>query len=248
MNQQTLLDGLNQAQQAVVTADFGPILVLAGPGSGKTRVLIHRIAYLIHKKVPGFRILAITFTNKAANEMRRRIKALLGTKSDSQLAVTVGTFHGVCAKILRKHAAKAGLRSDFTILDGDQQLAVVKQALAQLNLAPALPGFGPHMAQIFPDGSDPYAEDLDLFDPRTVLRTISRLKCEGLGPDHPIELSSAIPKRQPRYLAQVAAGRRRSPDRNLPPCPLDSPFRSYYSNYHLTIISPSPSSSVSSSA
>lgn len=82
--------------------------------------------------IPGSSILAVTFTNKAANEMRRRIKALLGIKSDSLLQVTVGTFHGICVKILRAHAAEAGLAPNFLIFDADQQQELVAQAVAQV--------------------------------------------------------------------------------------------------------------------
>lgn len=127
------LDGLNVQQHTAVTAGDGPILVLAGPGSGKTRVLTHRIAYLIRdKNVPPWQILAVTFTNKAAREMRHRVEELL----DGRLrGLTMGTFHAVCARILRQEADSLPYYDkDFVIFDTGDQQQVVKQALADLNL------------------------------------------------------------------------------------------------------------------
>lgn len=126
-----LLDVLNPAQRQAVEAGEGPILVLAGPGSGKTRVLTHRIAYLVGRlHIPPYRIMAVTFTNKAAREMKARLENLIGAGNLSDL--TIGTFHSVCAWILRREAAAAGLDSHFLIYDEDDQERVAKQALADL--------------------------------------------------------------------------------------------------------------------
>ncbi len=127
-----LLEGLNDAQREAVTAPQRGVLVLAGAGSGKTRVLVHRIAWLI--QVEGahpWNILAVTFTNKAAAEMRTRIEALLHTPVGG---MWVGTFHGLCHRLLRAHFQDAGLPQGFQILDSDDQLRVVKRVVRELNL------------------------------------------------------------------------------------------------------------------
>ena len=127
------LDGLNEAQRTAVTAPPGPILVLAGPGSGKTRVLTHRIVYLIREmKVSPWHILAVTFTNKAAKEMRHRVEAMM----DGRLrGLMMGTFHATCARILRRETDNlAYYDRDFVIFDTADQQQVVKQALKDLNL------------------------------------------------------------------------------------------------------------------
>lgn len=127
-----LLSNLNPQQQQAVTAGQGPILVLAGPGSGKTRVLTHRIAYLIRALgVNPYHILAVTFTNKAAREMENRLSNLIG--SDNR-GLTLGTFHATCARILRREAEYLPFSSNFVIFDADDQLGLVKQALADQNL------------------------------------------------------------------------------------------------------------------
>jgi DNA helicase-2/ATP-dependent DNA helicase PcrA len=128
-----LLAKLNDAQRAAVSAPPGPVLVLAGPGSGKTRVLTHRIAYLIQEmKVPAWHILAVTFTNKAAREMEHRIEGLLGGRPEG---LTMGTFHAICARILRRESDNLTYYSrDFAIFDTADQLQVVKQALADLDI------------------------------------------------------------------------------------------------------------------
>lgn len=128
-----ILDGLNPQQRAAVEAPDGPTLILAGPGSGKTRVLTSRVAYLIGARhVYPYRIMAVTFTNKAAREMRDRLTHLAGADKTGDL--TLGTFHSICARLLRREAHHAGLDRDFTIYDSDDQLSVVKAALAELNL------------------------------------------------------------------------------------------------------------------
>ncbi len=133
MSELELTAGLNEAQTAAVTAGMGPLLILAGPGSGKTRVLTHRIAYLIQEHgLPPWRILAVTFTNKAAKEMRHRIAALLG---DHPRGLTMGTFHATCAGILRREADRLPYHTDaFVIFDTDDQKQVMKQTLRDLNL------------------------------------------------------------------------------------------------------------------
>ena len=122
-----ILQGLNEAQQQAVLHTDGPLLIVAGPGSGKTRVITHRIAYLVgQRRVPPWQILAVTFTNKAAREMRDRLDRLLPGRGP---AVTMGTFHAVCARILRRHGARVALNSNFTIYDQDDQLDAVKSAM-----------------------------------------------------------------------------------------------------------------------
>lgn len=129
----SILDGLNPQQRSAVEAPDGPTLILAGPGSGKTRVLTSRVAYLIGvRDVYPYRIMAVTFTNKAAREMRDRLTRMAGADKTGDL--TLGTFHSICARILRREAQHAGLDRDFTIYDSDDQINVVKAALAELNL------------------------------------------------------------------------------------------------------------------
>lgn len=126
------LNDLNPQQYQAVTAGLGPVLVLAGPGSGKTRVLTRRIAYLISEMgIQPYHILAVTFTNKAAREMESRVVELVG----SQLrGLTLGTFHATCARILRIEAEHLPIQSNYVIFDTDDQLSVVKRALEDLNL------------------------------------------------------------------------------------------------------------------
>ncbi len=127
------LEDLNPIQQEAAKATEGPVLVLAGAGSGKTRVLTYRVAYLISQhQISPDNILVVTFTNKAAGEMRERILQLLGKSSNQPL---MGTFHSICAKILRKEAHNAGLNPGFSIYDESDALDAIKQAMAKLNLA-----------------------------------------------------------------------------------------------------------------
>jgi DNA helicase-2/ATP-dependent DNA helicase PcrA len=122
-----ILNPLNDAQRAAVTAPSGPVLVLAGAGSGKTRVLVHRVAWLVEAEgAAAHSILAVTFTNKAAGEMRARIEALLGIPGS---ALWVGTFHGIAHRLLRLHWREANLPQGFQILDGDDQLRIIKKLL-----------------------------------------------------------------------------------------------------------------------
>lgn len=127
-----ILKGLNEAQKEVVLSTEGPVLVLAGAGSGKTKALTHRIAYLIEEKnIAPENILAITFTNKAAKEMTERIKNLLGGRSAMP---AMGTFHSICAKILRKEAHLLGYPHNFIIFDQDDSIKIIKDSLKKMNI------------------------------------------------------------------------------------------------------------------
>ena len=129
-----LLNGLNPEQQKAVKATDGPLLIMAGAGSGKTRVLTHRIAYLmVEKQVNPYNILAITFTNKAAREMRERIQRLMGGAADE---IWISTFHSMCVRILRRDIDRIGFNRNFTILDTTDQLSVIKSILKDKNIDP----------------------------------------------------------------------------------------------------------------
>src|SRR4051795_11206230 len=131
-NIDALLEGLNEPQREAVTHGEGPLLVLAGAGSGKTRVLTHRIAYLIGTgQAKASEILAITFTNKAANEMRERVEMLVGNRVR---AMWVMTFHSACARILRADAHRLGYTRSFTIYDSADQRRLIKQCLDELDI------------------------------------------------------------------------------------------------------------------
>src|SRR5918994_874964 len=135
------LTSLNPEQQEAVLHTEGPLLILAGAGSGKTRVIAHRIAYLVAEgHVAPDRILAVTFTNKAAEEMRTRVETLLSVDCRQ---MWISTFHALCARILRREAPHLGLSRDFVIYDSADQLTVIKQAMRELgvddaSLAPRL--------------------------------------------------------------------------------------------------------------
>ncbi|MDX8365185.1 DNA helicase PcrA [Cytobacillus sp. IB215665] len=147
-----LLTGLNPQQQEAVKATDGPLLIMAGAGSGKTRVLTHRIAYLMtEKEIAPWNILAITFTNKAAREMKDRIQSLLGPAAEE---IWISTFHSMCVRILRKDIDRIGINRNFSILDSSDQQSVVKNILKEKNIDPKK------------------------FDPRTILSTISSAKNE----------------------------------------------------------------------
>jgi DNA helicase-2/ATP-dependent DNA helicase PcrA len=127
-----ILTTLNPAQREAVESIKGPVLILAGPGSGKTRVITHRVAYLVRVcGVSPQHIMAVTFTNKAAREMKERLGQLLGQMAE---ALTLGTFHAICARILRHEGGAVGLDSHFVIYDDDDQLRLMKQTMEELNL------------------------------------------------------------------------------------------------------------------
>ena len=127
-----IYDILNDKQQEAVYHTDGPLLILAGAGSGKTRVLTHRIAYLIEEKgINPWNILAITFTNKAAGEMRERVDKLVGVGSES---VWVSTFHSMCVRILRRHIERLGFDTNFTIYDADDQKTLMRDVCRLLGI------------------------------------------------------------------------------------------------------------------
>src|ERR687894_1523907 len=131
---ETYLEDLNPAQREAVLATEGPLLVIAGAGSGKTRVLTYRVAHLIRAiGAKPQEILAITFTNKAAAEMRTRLEDLLGPVAN---AIWILTFHSACGRILRREAPRLGYRSNFTIYDQADQVRLVKQCLEELERDP----------------------------------------------------------------------------------------------------------------
>ncbi len=145
MDLSVILNPLNDAQRAAVTAPIGPVLVLAGAGSGKTRVLIHRIAWLIQTEgVSAHSILAVTFTNKAAAEMRSRVERLLGIPGT---ALWLGTFHGLAHRLLRLHWREAGLPQGFQILDAEDQLRLIRKLLKGAGLEES--GWAPKDVQYF---------------------------------------------------------------------------------------------------
>src|SRR2546422_11695919 len=126
------LDSLNPEQREAVLHINGPLLILAGAGSGKTRVITSRIAYLVGDgHAQPHEVLAVTFTNKAAEEMRGRVASLLGSDVGG---MWVSTFHALCARLLRREAPAIGLSRDFVIYDSSDQLTVVKQALKELHI------------------------------------------------------------------------------------------------------------------
>src|SRR5687768_12021626 len=127
-----ILHGLNEAQLAAVTESEGPAMVIAGAGSGKTRVLTTRIAYLLERGIRPWEILSLTFTNKAAGEMKERIAQMLGP--DSVRDLWMGTFHSVFARILRRNAEQLGYTSSFTIYDSDDSLAAIKRIMEMLHI------------------------------------------------------------------------------------------------------------------
>ena len=128
----SIYDTLNEQQRDAVYHTEGPLLILAGAGSGKTRVLTHRIAYLIEEKgVNPWNILAITFTNKAAGEMRERVDNLVGFGSES---IWVSTFHSTCVRILRRYIDRIGYDTNFTIYDSDDQKTLMRDICKQLNI------------------------------------------------------------------------------------------------------------------
>ncbi len=176
LEQRDLLAGLNAPQQQAVTTTEGPLLILAGPGSGKTRVITHRIAYLVqHEQISPWRILAVTFTNKAAREMRERLEKLVGINESKEM--NIGTFHAICARVLRIEAdylAPLGLNRSFVIFDTDDQNTLIKRAIKELNL------------------------DEKQYRPATIQGLISRAKNDLQVPEQMAELAA-------KYIEEVAA-------------------------------------------
>lgn len=161
-----LIEGMNPRQQEAVLHTEGPLLLMAGAGSGKTRVLTHRIAYLIEEKeVNPWNILAITFTNKAAREMKERVNKLLAHGGDD---VWVSTFHSMCVRILRRDVDFIGYNRNFTILDPSEQLTLMKRVLKELNIDPKK------------------------YDPRSILGTISNAKNELQNPEQYANLQGSF--------------------------------------------------------
>ena len=131
---ENLLAGLSDRQREAVTHTDGPLLIVAGPGSGKTRVMAHRVAYLVGEKgIPPWKILAVTFTNKAARELRERCERLVGVGSNE---LQVRTFHGFCSRVLRTDGERVGLKPEFTIYDTDDQARVARKILDDLDVDP----------------------------------------------------------------------------------------------------------------
>jgi DNA helicase-2/ATP-dependent DNA helicase PcrA len=153
----SLVVGLNERQREAVLHGEGPLVVFAGAGSGKTRVITHRVAHLVAERgVPPWRILAVTFTNKAAAEMRQRLSALLPQGASK---LWVGTFHAICARLLRRHAEQIGLNRDFVIYDDGDQRAMLTRIVRDLGL------------------------DERRYHPRALAGVINRAKNEAVGPD-----------------------------------------------------------------
>ena len=152
-----LLQGLNNKQQEAVKSVAGPLLIMAGAGSGKTRVLTHRVAYIIEQNLANpWNILAITFTNKAAREMRERVDKLMGEGAED---IWVSTFHALCVRILRRNAERIGYERAFNIASTSEQRTLVKRLLAALNV------------------------DSKQYTPRTILGTISNAKNNMVTPE-----------------------------------------------------------------
>ncbi|HRZ94999.1 MAG TPA: UvrD-helicase domain-containing protein [Candidatus Moranbacteria bacterium] len=150
-----ILEKLNNSQKEAVTTTEGPVLIIAGAGSGKTRALTHRVAYLIcEKRVRPGNILAVTFTNKAAQEMKERIKSLLESNGGDANFPVMGTFHSICVKILRREIDKIGFKTSFNIFDDQDQLALMKRTMKEMQI------------------------DVEQFRPKAILGAISKAKNE----------------------------------------------------------------------
>ena len=168
---------LNPEQRAAIEHGDGPLMVLAGAGTGKTRVLVHRIAQLVETGTAPWEILAVTFTNKAAGEMRHRLRQLLGDGAD---AMWIGTFHATCAKLLRRFGGCVGLTRSFVIFDDDDQIKLIEKLLKETGLD-------------------------EQVSPRTILSRIDRAKNRGLDPVAPTGVfDDVIEKIYPLYQAQLA--------------------------------------------
>ena len=154
-----ILEGLNPNQREAVEYVDGPLLIIAGPGSGKTRVITHRIAYLVNTcGVSPHRIAAVTFTNKAAREMRERLVPLLGAAAKE---LTVGTFHAFCAMVLRREGDKIGLDRNYSIYDDSDQISLLKRAMEDANVDPKK--FAPRAIQSVISGAKSQLVDVEAF-------------------------------------------------------------------------------------
>ena len=161
------MSGLNREQNEAVVHTAGPLLVLAGPGSGKTRVLVNRIAHMVGPQgIFPSQILAVTFTNKAAQEMKKRVEQLIGVHARE---LSMGTFHSISLNILRKHALELGFPERFVVYDDSDQLALIKECANKLEL------------------------DDKKFPPRTLLDKISRAKDQCQSPSAFAQKSSGNP-------------------------------------------------------
>ena len=177
-------DGLNEAQKRAVEHGDGPLLLLAGAGSGKTKTLTHRIAYLVAEQgVPSASILAVTFTNKAAKEMRERLASLLGQKADDRAFMPwMGTFHSICVRMLRYDGEHIGIPKNFVILDEADRTSFIKQVMKELGVSEKT------------------------HTPRSISSMISSAKNEGVSPSEYAE-TATLPMQQivadvyPRYEA-----------------------------------------------
>jgi len=168
---------LNPEQRAAVEHGDGPLMLLAGAGTGKTRVLVHRIARLVESGTPPWAILAVTFTNKAAGEMRQRLRQLMG---DAASAMWIGTFHASCARLLRRFGEALGLTRSFVIFDDDDQMKLVEKLLKETGLD-------------------------EQVSPRTILSRIDRAKNRGIDPMTPTgSFDDVIERVYPLYQAQLA--------------------------------------------
>jgi len=168
---------LNPEQRAAIEHGDGPLMVLAGAGTGKTRVLVQRIARLVETGTEPWAILAVTFTNKAAGEMRHRLRQLLGDAAD---AMWIGTFHATCAKLLRRFASHVGLTRSFVIFDDDDQIKLIEKLLKETGLD-------------------------EQVSPRTILSRIDRAKNRGIDPVTPTgSFDDVIERVYPLYQAQLA--------------------------------------------
>src|SRR5499433_2754663 len=176
---QNLLEQLNPEQRLAAETTEGPVLILAGAGTGKTRAITFRMANLIAKGTPADAILAVTFTNKAAEEIQARVTDLLLRAGVPPERPWISTFHSLCARLLRREAASAGLAKDFAIYDDDDQVAAVKLVMANL------------------------AIDDDALTPRNVLSRISYAKNHGQTAE---QMRAAAIDKNARQLAEVFAG------------------------------------------
>ena len=171
------LEELNTEQRKAVEAIEGPVMVIAGAGSGKTRVLTYRVAHLINKGVDPFHILALTFTNKAAKEMKSRIANIVGLSEASN--IWMGTFHSIFARVLRHEASFIGYPSNFTIYDTQDSKNAIKSIIKELKL------------------------DDKIYKPSAVYSRISSAKNNLIGPDDYLQHPELIAQDESSGKAQL---------------------------------------------